>query len=235
MRNIKTREGYDLWDKVHQLPRFNFWRGGEDDKGCVIRVPEKHGNWVNFNDLTTLADQYQDEINSLREQLVRLELKSVKACSPATQLQGEPVAVQCDQAVFDRGSSVCLVDIPKETAEVICRNVSAATGCMVDWHYIGGRVHIKALRGEQPASESVAPEGYCIMPRRLTAENGAKALLIGEFTLEVTMDCPECSEMEEPSEGCEICDGEGEYGQKHTISWDQIKFIYSKAVEGLAK
>ena len=62
----------------HQLPRFNFWRGGEDEKGSVIRVPEKHGNWVNFNDLTTLVDQYQDEINSLRERIARLEPKSVK-------------------------------------------------------------------------------------------------------------------------------------------------------------
>ena len=172
MRNIKTREGYDLWDKVHELPRFNFWRGGEDEKGCVIRVPEKHGNWVNFNDLVSLADQYQDEINSLRERLARLELKSIKPCSPAAERQGDPA--------------------------------------------------------------SITPEGYCIMPIRLTAENGAKALLIGEFTLEVTMDCPECSEMEEPSEGCEICDGEGEYGQKHTIPWNQIKFIYSEAVKGLA-
>lgn len=78
MRDIKTREGYDLWDKVHNLPRFNFWRGGDDEKGCVIRVPEKHGNWVSFNDLTTLADEYQDEINSLRERLARLEPKVVK-------------------------------------------------------------------------------------------------------------------------------------------------------------
>lgn len=175
MRNIKTREGYDLWDKVHELPRFNFWRGGEDEKGCVIRVPEKHGNWVNFNDLTTLAGQCQDEINSLRERLARLELKTVKQCSPALQHQGEPVV-----------------------------------------------------------AVAVAPEGYCIMPIRLTAENGAKALLLGEFTLKVTMECQECVDMEEPSEGCEICDGEGEYGQKHMIPWDQIKFIYSKAVEGLA-
>ena len=82
---------------------------------------------------------------------------------------------------------------------------------------------------------AVVPEGYCLMPRSLTAENGAKALLIGEFKLKVTMDCPECCELEEPSEGCEICDGEGEYLQQHTIPWDQIKFIYSKAVAGLAR
>ena len=78
------------------------------------------------------------------------------------------------------------------------------------------------------------PDGYCIMPRQLTAENGAKALLLGEFKLLTTMECPECCGLDEPTEGCSICDGEGEYGQKHTIPWDQIKFIYSKAVAGLA-
>ena len=78
------------------------------------------------------------------------------------------------------------------------------------------------------------PDGYCLMPRRLTAENGAKALLLGEFKLQVTRECPECLDLEEPAEGCEICDGEGEYAQRHTIPWDQIKFIYSEAVKGLA-
>lgn len=79
MRNIKTREGYDLWDKAHKLPRFNFWRGGEDEKGSVIRVPDALGNWVDFDDLAKLAAEYQDEINSLRERLARLEPKSVTA------------------------------------------------------------------------------------------------------------------------------------------------------------
>ncbi|AVD82649.1 hypothetical protein C4Q28_11050 [Pseudomonas sp. SWI6] len=78
------------------------------------------------------------------------------------------------------------------------------------------------------------PDGYCLMPKRLTAENGAKALLLGEFKLEVTQECPECRELDEPVEGCEICDGEGEYGQRHTIPWELIKYIYSEAVKGLA-
>ena len=88
---------------------------------------------------------------------------------------------------------------------------------------------------EQPAPVAEVPEGYCIMPRRLTAENGAKALLLGEFQLEVTTECPECRDLEDPLEGCEFCDGEGEYEQRHTIPWDQIKFIYSQAVAGLAR
>lgn len=78
------------------------------------------------------------------------------------------------------------------------------------------------------------PDEYCLMPKRLTAENGAKALLLGEFKLEVTQECPECRELDEPVEGCEICDGEGEYGQRHIIPWDKIKFIYSAAMKGLA-
>lgn len=79
----------------------------------------------------------------------------------------------------------------------------------------------------------MVPEGYCIMPKRLTAENGAKALLLGEFKVTVTKECHDCGELDEPNQYCEICDGEGEYSQSHTISWDQIKFIYSKAVDGL--
>jgi hypothetical protein len=86
--------------------------------------------------------------------------------------------------------------------------------------------------GEPPAVS--IPDGYCLMPRKLTAENGAKALLLGEFKLEVKCECPECLELDEPAEGCEICDGQGEYDQRHTIPWDLIKYIYSTAVKGLA-
>ncbi len=69
-------------------------------------------------------------------------------------MDSEPVIADCDPEVFGKGVSVCLISIPKETAEVICQNITAATGCKVDWHYFGGRVHIKALPPSlQPASE----------------------------------------------------------------------------------
>ncbi len=64
----------------------------------------------------------------------------------------ETAIADCDPEVYEKGVSVCLVAIPKETAEVVCQNIAAATGCKVDWHYFGGRVHIKALRvASQPA------------------------------------------------------------------------------------
>jgi hypothetical protein len=51
----------------------------------------------------------------------------------------------CNQEIFDHGVSVGMFDIPKHTAEHICQAFSQTLGVRVDWHYIGGRVHIKAL------------------------------------------------------------------------------------------
>ncbi|CAI0754793.1 hypothetical protein [Serratia grimesii] len=65
--------------------------------------------------------------------------------------EAQPVVDECDPDAYRNGKSACLVAIPKETAEVICRGISEATGCKVDWHYIGGRVHIKALTPPAPA------------------------------------------------------------------------------------
>jgi hypothetical protein len=104
----------------------------------------------------------------------------------------------------------------------------------IDYGSLDAVQRLALCRGDAAAPVAVVQDGYCIMPRQLTAENGAKALLLGEFKLLVTKECPECCDLEEPAEGCSICDGEGEHGQTHTIPWDKIKFIYSKAVEGLA-
>lgn len=70
-----------------------------------------------------------------------------------------------------------------------------------------------------------------ILPSRLTAENGAKALLMGEFyeTREVDnlayCDCEECAY-------CIAREGEPEtIIEKIPVSWDTIKAIYAKIVE----
>jgi len=61
----------------------------------------------------------------------------------------------CNQEVYDRGESVCLVDVPKHTAEHICQSLNQVLvkhGVLIDWHYVCGRVHIKCLlpKTEQP-------------------------------------------------------------------------------------
>ncbi|NMX31177.1 hypothetical protein [Pseudomonas sp. WS 5413] len=163
---------------------------------------------------------------------------------PAAQPQGEPVAMTLQQRItwmmcFNAdlyedwlGDNIPEDELPAWlTEEGVPGSLPGSQLSKVLSHELQ---YAKSRLAEQPAAVAAVPDGYCIMPRQLTAENGAKALLLGEFKLLVTKECPECCELEEPVEGCSICDGEGEYGQKHTIPWDQIKFIYSKAVSGLA-
>lgn len=61
---------------------------------------------------------------------------------------------------------------------------------------------------------------YILLPRRLTAENGAKALFIGEYYEEIDV--------------LQECDGEDWneiITQKVPVKWDTIKDIYNKVVE----
>lgn len=80
----------------------------------------------------------------------------------------------------------------------------------------------------------VVPKGYCVMPARLTAENGAQGLLSAEFSITQTHVCHECAGNEEPDEDCDVCEGVGSYDQRMFVSWDMMKDIYKKAVGGLA-
>lgn len=65
-----------------------------------------------------------------------------------------------------------------------------------------------------------------LMPSELTAENGAKAALMGEFTEEASMSCTECFGDDE----CENCNGSGRIMVNTPVSWTTIKSIYAKAV-----
>jgi len=69
-----------------------------------------------------------------------------------------------------------------------------------------------------------------ILPKELTAESGAKELLIGEFFVEVEHSCSACY-FNGPDEECEACGGEIDWTQKHQIPWPTIKEIYKKIVD----
>lgn len=86
-------------------------------------------------------------------------------------------------------------------------------------------------------------EETIIMPKALTAENGAKYLLSGEFYETVSILCEECGGEGEilqddgsDSTGtlipCEYCDS-GLYQQKVTIGWTTIKEIYAMCAKHL--
>lgn len=85
----------------------------------------------------------------------------------------------------------------------------------------------------QPFPAVAVPDSYCLMPIELTAENGSKGLLSGEFFEEVELSCPEC-DPDEPDADCDICAGEYSCLQKIPVSWTTIKEIYKKAVGSLS-
>lgn len=78
--------------------------------------------------------------------------------------------------------------------------------------------------GEQQATSRI------LMPRALTAENGGKGLMLGEFKESIELACP-CVHGDESDDDCEICEGDGTYIQEVIISWETIKSIYAKAAE----
>lgn len=69
---------------------------------------------------------------------------------------------------------------------------------------------------------------YVRLPKDLTAENGVKFLLLGEFFEENFIACPTCGGDDAE---CEQCGGRGEILNKVPISWDTIKKIYNTIVD----
>lgn len=71
-------------------------------------------------------------------------------------------------------------------------------------------------------------ENKILMPKELTAENGAKYAFIGEFKESVSMANPVCAGCIE--DDCEYCDEEDNIHIEVAVSWTTIKEIYKKAV-----
>lgn len=88
-----------------------------------------------------------------------------------------------------------------------------------DW-YMG--VHLGDM-----ARELLALRKYLLMPSELTAENGAKAALMGEFKEKYSISCPECF----GDDDCETCDGSGRIHVEVPVSWTTIKEIWAKGLE----
>lgn len=88
---------------------------------------------------------------------------------------------------------------------------------------------IRALHPNAGNSPAI-PDGYVMVPMRLTAENGAKGVLSGEFSETQFVNCPECFGDDE----CETCDGSGRIEIKVPVSWTTIKEIWIKGVEHFA-
>lgn len=110
------------------------------------------------------------------------------------------------------------------------RHIFTPTGMtnVSDMQAVFDRVEAVLVGMDQPAP--VVPDGYVMVPMRLTAENGAKGALSGEFSETKFVNCPECFGDEE----CETCDGSGKIEITVPVTWTTIKAIWVKGVEHFA-
>ena len=74
-----------------------------------------------------------------------------------------------------------------------------------------------------------------MMPKALTAENGAKELLMGEFSEKIILICPDCEGFfyDLPTDQCGTCNNTGTVTKEVDVSWTTIKAIYAMAVKHL--
>ncbi|MHB7567747.1 hypothetical protein ACYCNP_14585 [Citrobacter braakii] len=82
----------------------------------------------------------------------------------------------------------------------------------------------------QAGNSPVTPDGYVLVPKKLTAENGAKGVLSGEFSETKFINCPECF----GDDDCETCDSSGRIEITVPVTWTTIKAIWTKGVEHFA-
>ncbi|HBA9154430.1 TPA: DUF551 domain-containing protein [Escherichia coli] len=76
----------------------------------------------------------------------------------------------------------------------------------------------------------VTPDGWVMVPKKLTAENGAKGVLSGEFSETTFISCPECF----GDDDCDTCDGSGRIEIKVPVTWTTIKSIWDKGIAHFA-
>ncbi|EFB9456126.1 hypothetical protein E5D01_04910 [Escherichia coli] len=117
---------------------------------------------------------------------------------------------------YGPGSNVVL---PAEEAEELARIVLAS----LEAEPVSQTYKLNELSGNSP----VTPDGWVMVPKRLTAENGAKGVLSGEFSETTFISCPECF----GDDDCETCDCSGRIEIKVPVSWTTIKTIWAKGCE----
>ncbi|MBN6238166.1 hypothetical protein JZM14_13860 [Escherichia coli] len=105
--------------------------------------------------------------------------------------------------------------------------LSELTWCSHNQHH-DDTLYVRAdlVNGNSP----VTPDGWVMVPKRLTAENGAKGALSGEFSETTFISCLECF----GDDDCDTCDGSGRIEIKVPVTWSTIKSIWDKGIEYFA-
>ncbi|MES2347077.1 MAG: hypothetical protein V4641_05840 [Pseudomonadota bacterium] len=150
-----------------------------------------------------------------------------------------PLPIESDpESIFLRGFAfdalVAAGHVSKELAEKsleIARKACPEPNRGPGSEYEAGHTHGWAEAADAIAGTLVGT--HKLMPIALTAENGAKAALMGEFEQTSEVTCPECTGngYDDDDKECAVCDGSGTVDQVTVIEWTTIKAIYAAAVK----
>lgn len=107
MRNIKTREGFEFWDKLNALPRYAFLLS---PSGNSVQKFEDQamGNWIDVHEAQKIVDQAQDRISELRDELGAVKGEYDRAVNKVDALQQRLNAAdqQIDELTQERESLI---------------------------------------------------------------------------------------------------------------------------------
>lgn len=93
-RNIQTREGYEIWDRLCAIPSYGFLLAPEGNR---VVAAKGIGHWIDQHAAQVVVDDAQSEINILKEQRDALLAALEKALATA-QREGHPFRAWQDEA-----------------------------------------------------------------------------------------------------------------------------------------
>lgn len=71
MRDIKTREGYEFWDKICAVQSYAFLLSPDGRR--VVKTPDI-GDWIDKHDAQVIVDHAQEEFNVMKAEREALQL-----------------------------------------------------------------------------------------------------------------------------------------------------------------
>ncbi|HGB8253825.1 TPA: hypothetical protein ACIWEK_003432 [Salmonella enterica subsp. enterica serovar Enteritidis] len=200
------------------------------DKKSVVKEIRSVRLWERFEGAVhdngqQMTNISQDAITALETAEKRITELEAKLANPApvsktNKLDGAHFKPVADlYALCWEPGDVVTYTPDSEKASIWLNNYSGT--CVQEY------VKLERFQGVASGNSPVIPDDWVMVPKKLTAENGAKNVLSGEFLETTFISCPECFADEE----CESCDGSGRIKIEVPVSWTTIKAISIKGVE----
>lgn len=129
MRDIKTREGFEFWDKLNALPRYAFLLSPSGTS--VQKFEDKAmGNWIDVHEAQQIVDQAQERISELRDELGAVKGEYDRAVNKVDALQQRLTAA--DQRIDELAQQLAIESAIKEPAgeDVLWQVLDAAVGVL---------------------------------------------------------------------------------------------------------